>query len=135
MSKKAPISPSIFKAYDIRGKYPAEVNETVVFEVARALGKFWKKGAVIIGHDARLSSSALYKATIRGLKENRVKVFPAGLITTPTLSFLVGQMNAAGGLMITASHNPKEYNGIKAVGRGASAMSGKEVLKILQKFR
>ena len=135
-TKKVVINHDIFRAYDIRGVYPGEINEDAVFAIAKTLGRFWRKGVVVIGRDARLSSPKLYKSARRGLKEgSRLKIFAAGIITTPMLSFLVGRLKARGGLMITASHNPKEYNGIKIAKLGAAAMSGKEAFEILKKFR
>jgi len=85
---------------------------------------------VVLGHDARLSSPELYGACIEALeKEKGVQVIQAGLITTPMLYFLVNKHKAAGGITITASHNPKEYNGLKMVRASAIPVSGKDVLK------
>lgn len=122
----------IFRAYDIRGKYPEEVNERVAAEVACALGGYFKRGAIVVGRDARLSSPSLYRAALRGLaRAGRRNIIRAGLITTPMLSFLAIRLKAAGGLIITASHNPKEYNGIKAVREKGEFISGKEIYKLL----
>jgi len=146
------LNQNIFRAYDIRGKYPNEINETIC---AQIVSKFLayklkiknKKLKVIIGHDARLSSPALYRSAINGIKnkELRIKdkkdkftihnsqfvILPAGLITTPMLYFLVNDLKTDYGIMITASHNPKEFNGLKIVGIGAEPISGEEVLKII----
>lgn len=128
------INPGIFKAYDIRGKYPAEINEDAVLEVARALSGFFKQGPIVVGHDARIGSKELYKAAIAGLRETRDKkqVIGVGLSTTPMFYFLVGKLKARGGIMVTASHNPKEYNGLKVVGRGVQMISGLEIKKIMK---
>lgn len=123
------INPSIFKAYDIRGRYPKEINEEAVSEIAKALAKHFKKGKVIIGYDARLSSPSLYKTVLKSLEIR--EILPAGLVTTPMFYFLVNRLKAAGGIMITASHNPKEFNGLKIVGRKAEMISGKEILTFL----
>lgn len=128
------INPKIFKAYDIRGKYPEELNEDAVFEIAEAVGKYFGRGAkIVVGHDARLSSPSLYKSALRALKDKklRIKVIPAGLMTTPTLYFLVNELRASGGVMVTASHNPKEFNGLKVVKKGARPVSGLEVAQIV----
>ncbi len=148
------INPKIFKAYDIRGKYPSEINEKAVEEISTALAKHFLRVAgyglrpnVVIGHDARLSSPALYEAVLRAfsvqrsavserenknaLNANRCTLYPAGIITTPMLYFLVNKLKAAGGIMVTASHNPKEYNGLKVVGKNAEPMSGVEIRKIV----
>lgn len=139
---------SIFKAYDIRGRYPAEINEQIIGEIAMSLARFFtSQGArhkvhVVIGHDARLSSPVLYRAALTGIKkyELRIKrrgnsrfihhslfIIPAGPCSTPMLYFLVNHFKAAGGIMITASHNPPEYNGLKVVKAKAEPMSGKEI--------
>lgn len=131
---------TIFKAYDVRGKYPRELNEETAFKIAAAMGKhFGPRAKIVIGHDARLSSPTLYKAVLRGLQypyklENvSMKIIEAGLMTTPTLYFLVNKLKADGGVMVTASHNPKEYNGLKVVGKNARPVSGKEIEKLLTK--
>lgn len=124
----------IFKAYDIRGVYPEDLNEEAVFEIVRrSAKKLFKKGGVVVGHDARLSSPKLYKAVLRGLKAGapKAKLLKAGLITTPMLYFLVNYFEARGGLMVTASHNPKNYNGLKIVGGQASPISGNAIFKLI----
>lgn len=143
-------TPSIFKAYDVRGRYPSEVNERVVSRIAAALAghfdlrlttnnlrpatKKKRKTVVVIGHDARLSSPALYRALRKSLVASRTSlvILPAGRITTPMLYFLVNRHRAAGGIMVTASHNPPEWNGLKAVGRGAVPISGREVRALIE---
>lgn len=123
------INSNIFKAYDVRGKYPSEINEEAVSEIASGLARNFKKGAVVVGHDTRLSSPSLYKSVLRSLKIKKIKIIQVGMMTTPMLYFLVNRLKAAGGVMVTASHNPKEYNGLKVVGPKAAPISGKEVLK------
>jgi len=129
------VDKTIFRAYDIRGKYPLQINsETVTYAIPAIIKalEIAPKGskAVIVGHDARLSSPELYGACIEALeKEKGVQVIQAGLITTPMLYFLVNKHKAAGGITITASHNPKEYNGLKMVRASAIPVSGKDVLK------
>ncbi len=128
----------IFRAYDIRGKYPSEINEKAVEKIIEGLAKsFFKPGKVIVGHDARLSSPELYRAAIKQLKTKnlKLKTIPVGMITTPMLSFLVNKLKADGGIMITASHNPKEYNGLKIVGAKAVPVSGKEILFKMQNVK
>jgi phosphomannomutase len=129
---------SIFKAYDIRGKYPSEINEEIAGEiVAQFLTNNRRPTtnniAVIIGHDARLSSPKIYSSLINSLKIKnfKLKIISIGLSTTPELYFLVNKYEADFGIMITASHNPKEYNGIKMVGKNAKPISGKEIYKII----
>lgn len=123
---------SIFKAYDIRGIYPDEVNEELAKSVASTLSnKFLKEGTVVVGRDVRLGSEEMYKEAIDALKEDGREVINAGLMTTPMLTFLVNDLNAAGGMMITASHNPKEYNGIKMLGEKGVPISGEDIRKAL----
>ncbi len=136
------MDPNIFKAYDIRGKYPSEINEEIVSGI---ISRFLTNQpitnspiTIVIGHDARLSSPELYKKGTETLKHlntktQKLKIIPVGLSTTPEIYFLVNRHNADFGIMITASHNPKEYNGIKIVGPKAAPISGKEVLKIISK--
>jgi len=130
------LSESIFKAYDVRGLYPFEINEGTVFEISKKISRHWRrKSKIVIGRDARLSSPALHAALIAGLSQdgNAIKIIDAGEITTPMLYFLVNKLRADGGIMLTASHNPKEYNGLKVVGKNAEPISGKEILRILNK--
>ena len=137
--------PQIFKANDIRGKYPEEINEKVVLEIVKKLPRILK-GKIVVGRDARLSSPRLYKAVIKAfsvqrlavrdgktktLNANRYTLYPVGIVTTPMFYFLVNKLKAGGGIMVTASHNPKEYNGLKIVGKNAQPVSGKEILKIM----
>lgn len=128
------MNPSIFKAYDIRGVYPSELNEEVAVRVASALHSLFHRGPIVVGHDARISSPALYHALLQGfaLSHHAPRVIRAGIITTPMLTFLVHHFHATGGVMITASHNPKEYNGIKVVTAGGIPLSGKEIEQALR---
>jgi len=141
MTKRSPyysksmIQDSIFKAYDIRGKYPSEINEGIVGEIvgkfiANQLTRLKSKNLnIVVGHDTRLSSPKIYSSLRNSLKilNFKLKIIPVGISTTPMLYFLVNKHEADFGIMITASHNPKEYNGIKIVGKNAKPISGKEV--------
>ena len=121
------LAPHIFKAYDIRGKYPAEINEGVVETIVSFLAPYFPKGTLVIGHDARVSSLVLYHTALLAARFLQVTTLPVGMITTPMLYFLVNHLKAAGGIMVTASHNPKEYNGLKIVGPKAAPISGYEI--------
>ena len=121
------MNPSIFKAYDIRGIYPTELNESVATQIGQACAKLFKPGKVIIAHDVRYGSKELSKAVVEGLTKDsgrQHEIILVGLATTPMFYFLVNDLNASGGCMITASHNPKEYNGFKVVGEKAHMISG-----------
>jgi phosphomannomutase len=141
------VDPKIFKAYDIRGRYPDELNEEAAKEIAAALAKYFKRGKFVVAHDARLSSIPLYQSVLSGIinKELKIKnienpfiihnsyfvIHAVGLATTPMFYFLVNKLKAVGGIMITASHNPKEFNGLKVVGPKAEIISGKEIYQLL----
>lgn len=130
----------IFGAYDVRGRYPRELNEKTVHLIANALVGYFQKTKppnrrkiVVLGHDARTSSPSLYKVLRRVFRESKnFKLIEAGLITTPMLYFLVSHFKAILGIVITASHNPKNYNGLKIVGRGGDPISGREVSRMLK---
>lgn len=133
---------SVFKAYDVRGIYPKDVNEETIDTVVQALSHIWESGLsasqageVVIACDGRHGSDVLSKHAETKIAElgDKFKVTYVGLSTTPMFYFLVNHLKAAGGMMITASHNPKEYNGIKAVKKNAEAISGKELLEIIDK--
>lgn len=105
----------IFKAYDIRGIYPEEINEQDVYKIAKAYCEFVKPSEVIIGCDVRLSSPSLKNAATKAVTDLGIKVIDVGEISTDMLYFSVANYGYAGGFSITASHNPKEYNGMKFV--------------------
>ncbi len=109
---------NIFRSYDIRGVYKKEFDEEFAENLGRAFATFiGKDKEVVVGHDVRLSSDSLSKALIRGLVSAGCDVIDVGLVTTPLLYFSVAHLNKAGGIMITASHNPPEFNGFKMVGK------------------
>ena len=122
------IDPSIFKAYDIRAVYPNNINEEVIDSVARAIYTFFSKKlnkpnpTIAIGHDMRLSSPALFQKAKDALVSSGAQVIDLGLIATPTMYFAVRKFGYDAGIQISASHNPKEYNGIKMVLRNGDAL-------------
>jgi phosphomannomutase len=131
---------NIFKAYDVRGIYPDELNEELAEKIARAFTvlrsqETKKEGLKIaVGRDMRLSSPLLHEAVIKGLCEQGADVIDVGLVSAPTFYFAVCRLGADGGLMVSASHNPKEYNGIKITREKAKPFgkgSGMEELKAL----
>ena len=109
------MNPQIFKAYDVRGIYPNEINELDVYKIAQAYCDFVKPKTVIVGSDVRISSPSLKKAAIKGVTDLGIKVIDIGEISTDMLYFAVANYGYTGGFSITASHNPKEYNGIKFI--------------------
>ncbi|EKD90559.1 MAG: hypothetical protein ACD_30C00113G0002 [uncultured bacterium] len=112
----------IFKSYDIRGIYPGEINEEFAVPITRAIYSFAKKQfpnkeklTIVIGRDMRLSTPAIFKAITETLVDLGAQVIDIGLVSTPTFYYGVFKKKYDGGIMITASHNPKDYNGLKIV--------------------
>jgi phosphomannomutase/phosphoglucomutase len=100
----------IFRAYDIRGKYPNELDENFAFEIGKAFGTF-NPGKIVVGMDVRLSGPSMKKRLIDGLVSTGCEVIDIGIVTTPMTLFSTWFYNYDGGIMMTASHNPKEFNG------------------------
>jgi phosphomannomutase len=115
---------SIFKAYDIRGVYPTEINEEIAYGIAQAYAKFLNPKTVALGYDVRTSSPSLFEAAKQGLLDHGVDVVDIGMISTDMLYFAVANYGYDGGITISASHNPKEYNGMKLVREKAIPISG-----------
>src|SRR5918993_3678793 len=117
---------SIFKAYDIRGVYPENLDENVARDIGRAfVNHLGLSGSrVVVARDMRLSGEALERAFIEGVTQAGADVLDIGLVSTDALYFAVGHLEEPGGAMITASHNPKEYNGFKLCREDAIALSG-----------
>jgi len=125
---------SIFRSYDIRGVYPRDINEGVVRQIGKACANLFPGGKVIVGRDVRIGSPELSKALIQGLLSNpRFEVVDIGVCTTPLFYFAVNISGAAGGVMVTASHNPSEWNGLKVVGKNAVMLGGKVIKDALKK--
>lgn len=114
------VDESIFKAYDIRGIYPSQLDEDLAYKIGRSYATFIlkqnsKAKNIVVGEDMRLSSPALKKKLAEGLVDSGLNVIDVGLVSTPTFYFAVGYYNYDGGVQVSASHNPKEYNGFKMV--------------------
>jgi phosphomannomutase len=118
------ISPDIFKAYDVRGVYPSEINETAARLIGRAFVAYLNASRIAVSRDMRLSSPALAQAFIAGACEQGADVIDYGMCATDMLYFGVVRDGLEGGAQITASHNPKQYNGVKMVRREAFPLSG-----------
>jgi phosphomannomutase len=119
-----PITISGFKAYDLRGRIPGELNEDVAYRIGRAYAEFVKPKKVIVGRDIRLSSEQLSKALEQGLLDSGVDVYDIGLCGTEVVYFATFAKQMDGGIMVTASHNPPDYNGMKFVREGSRPISG-----------
>jgi len=108
-----------FKAYDVRGKVPSELNKELAYKIGRAFSKFTKAKKIVIGYDIRKSSIEISEALKNGITDSGVDVIDIGLCGTEMIYFSTPHFDADGGIMITASHNPPEYNGMKFVGKGS----------------
>lgn len=123
---------SCFKAYDIRGKLGTELNEEIAYKIGRAYGQIYQPKKVVIGCDIRLSSEGLKQATIRGLNDAGVNVLDLGMTGTEEVYFGAFHLDVQGGIEITASHNPMDYNGMKLVRENARPISADTGLKEIQ---
>ena len=119
-----PIKIAGFKAYDLRGRIPDELNEDVAYRVGRAYAEFLKPKKVVVGRDIRLSSEELCKALEQGLLDSGVDVYDIGLCGTEVVYYATFARGMDGGVMVTASHNPPDYNGMKFVREGSRPISG-----------
>lgn len=117
------VNPSIFKAYDIRGVYPADLNEEISYRIGQGYANVVKPKTVALGKDVRTHGPQLWQAMSEGLTDAGVDVTDIGTITTEMLYFAVGKFGYDGGITVSASHNPAEWNGFKMVGKGAAPIS------------
>jgi phosphomannomutase len=122
------LDPKVFKAYDVRGLYPSELDEEGGYAIGRAYVEQFEPKRIAVGHDMRLSSPGMADAVIRGAVDAGADVSDLGLVGTEMVYFAVGHLDLDGGIAITASHNPKEYNGMKIVRRGALPVGGESGL-------
>ncbi len=113
-----------FKAYDVRGRVPDQLNEEIARRIGRAFADVVKPRQVVVGHDIRLSSEAIKAAVTQGLLEQGVDVYDIGLCGTEEIYFATSHAGMDGGIAITASHNPKDYNGMKFVREESRPISG-----------
>lgn len=122
---------TIYRDFDIRGKYPEEINDEEVYKIGKALSVYYKIKKVAVGRDIRPSADAMFSALTKGLVESGVKVVDLGLCTTPMSYFICGTTDVDMTIMITASHMPSEYNGLKISVEDSKPVTG----DILQKIR
>ena len=125
---------SCFKAYDIRGKLGSELNEDIARRIGRAFGEHLRARRVVVGCDVRLSSESLKAAVIEGLLDAGADVIDIGLAGTEEVYFAAFHLDVDGGIEITASHNPADYNGMKLVRGGARPISGDTGLRDIQRL-
>ena len=118
------LDPSVFKAYDVRGIYPSQLDEDGAYRVARAYAEHFEPRAVAVGRDMRLSSPSVLAAVTDGIADAGADAVELGLVGTEMLYHAVAELDLDGGICVTASHNPKEYTGMKIVRRGALPVGG-----------
>ena len=121
-----------FKAYDIRGRIPDQLNEDIAYRIGRAYATFLKPTVVVVGYDIRLTSPTICNAVTKGLTDSGVDVIDIGQCGTEEVYFATAQLKTDGGIAVTASHNPKDYNGMKMVREDSKPISGDTGLKEIQ---
>jgi phosphomannomutase len=122
------LDPKIFKAYDVRGLYPSELDEEGAYAIGRAYVEQFRPKRVAVGRDMRIHAPAMQRATMEGAADGGAGVVDVGMVGTEMLYFAVDELGLDGGVMVTASHNPKEYTGMKIVRRGALPVGGESGL-------
>src|SRR5262245_41391061 len=127
------VNPGIFKAYDIRGIYPTELNENAAYAIGRAFVTFLKADRVLVGRDMRLSGPQLFDAVTRGIIGQGADVINIGMVSTDQFYFACSELKLPG-MMVTASHNPKTYNGFKMVRQMPYLLSGGEGIQDLRRI-
>jgi phosphomannomutase len=131
MTEKAELKRNAFKAYDIRGRVPDELNEEMAYRIGRTFVDMFTARQVVVGRDIRLSSEALAAALARGITDAGANVVDIGLCGTEQVYFATFHLGVDGGIMVTASHNPMDYNGLKLVRKGSRPISGDSGLQEL----
>ena len=122
------LDPSVFKAYDVRGVYPTELDEDGAYAIGRGYVEQFEPRRMAVGRDMRLSAPSMQAAVMEGAADAGAEVLDLGMIGTEMLYFAVGELGLDGGIAVTASHNPKEYTGMKIVRRGALPVGGESGL-------
>ena len=118
------LDPKVFKAYDVRGIYPTELDEDGAYAIGRAYVEQFEPNRIAVGRDMRVSSPSVAEAVIRGAAAAGADVLDVGMVGTEMVYFAVGELSIDGAVAVTASHNPKEYTGLKIVRRGALPVGG-----------
>ncbi len=127
------VNPGIFKAYDIRGIYPTDLNEAVAYAVGRAFVTFLGAQEVILGRDMRLSGPSLFESVSAGIMDQGADVIDIGMVSTDQYYFACAKLGKPG-IMVTASHNPKAYNGFKMVRQMPYLLSGADGIQELKRI-
>ncbi len=125
------VKPEIFKSYDVRGVYPTDLNEEAAEVIGRVLAGVFPEGKVVVGRDMRLSGDNLFSALIKGFLAGGREINDIGLVPIDAVYFAVNNFNYGGGVMITASHNPAEYNGFKIVKKNMEWVRGRDLAPLV----
>ena len=125
---------SCFKAYDVRGRLPDQLNEDIAYRIGRAYGEYLQPKTVVVGYDIRLTSLELSRSLIKGLTDAGSDVIDIGECGTEEVYFATSHLKTDGGICVTASHNPKDYNGMKFVREDSKPISGDTGLKDIQRL-
>ena len=118
------LDPSVFKAYDVRGVHPTELDEDGAYRIGRAYVEHFEPRRIAVGRDMRLAAPAMAAALIQGAADGGADVLDLGMVGTEMVYYAVGELRLDGGVCVTASHNPKQYTGMKIVRRGALPVGG-----------
>ena len=118
------LDPKVFKAYDVRGVHPTELDEDGAYRIGRAYVEHFEPRSIAVGRDMRLSAPAMAEALMDGAVDGGADVLDLGMVGTEMVYFAVGELGLDGGVCVTASHNPKEYTGMKIVRSGALPVGG-----------
>ena len=127
------VDPKLFKAYDIRGIYPTELDKDAAYKIGRAFVTFLGVDRVIVGRDMRLSGPQIFKAVTDGIRDQGADVIDIGMVSTDQFYFACRTLGGAG-MMVTASHNPKQYNGFKMVRQMPYLLSGDTGIQDLRRL-
>ena len=126
---------SIFRAYDIRGIYPRELNCDITYKIAVAFAnKFSNADEFVVGRDCRISSPALRDSLVLGFNDSGKNVLDIGIVPTPVFYFAIAHLKKQGGIIITGSHNPKNYNGLKIQREEAIPVTGETGIYEMEKI-
>jgi phosphomannomutase len=127
------LSPTVFKAYDVRGIHPTELDEDGAYRIGRGYVEHFRPSRIAVGRDMRLAAPAMSAALIEGAADGGADVLDLGLVGTEMVYYAVGELGLDGGVCVTASHNPKEYTGMKIVRAGALPVGGDSGLEDVRK--
>ncbi len=126
--------PSIFRAYDMRGTYPTQMNEQVAYAAGQSFVHVMGAKTVAVGRDVRTTGESMLQSLIKGITDAGASVINVGIISTEMLYFAAATLDCDGGITVTASHNPAQWNGLKFIGKGAEPLTGEAKLGELYKF-